>query len=180
MNRPRAFRLLALSFVALGAGLALPNPAISASPRLGPVVPELDRRGVAFPLAVPGAHASQSEIEARVRQFALSWGEPGSPEVLARHLSVAGVRLGLDGVPRAPVPARQASIALRDYRRGFESAEVEIVRAAPVAGTPGRGFAELRWTLRTSGSGPVLTRSAYVGLVLEDGVWRIDEIRILP
>lgn len=127
-----------------------------------------------------GSSVNQVEIELRVRSFALDWGGQGTADQVLRHLSTSGVRLGLDGMERAAVPARQAAIALRDLRRAYETARAEVVRAAPVAGSPGRGFAELRWTTQTAGTAQSVVRSVYVGLVLEGGTWRIDEIRILP
>jgi hypothetical protein len=123
--------------------------------------------------------APRSEIEDMARRFAAALGQ-GNAEQLTRFLSEGGIRLRLQGLDRSALSVRQANAALRDFLRGYEVGEVQLVRAAPVAGSPGRGFAELRWQTRVAGTSHAAVHSVFLGLVEEEGAWRVDELRLLP
>jgi len=125
------------------------------------------------------SEAPRSEIEDMARRFAAALGQ-GNAEQLTRFLSEGGIRLRLQGLDRSALSVRQANAALRDFLRGYEAGEVQLVRAAPVAGSPGRGFAELRWQTRVAGTSHPAVHSVFLGLVEEGGAWRVDELRLLP
>jgi hypothetical protein len=125
------------------------------------------------------ADATASEIEEMARRFAVALGQ-GNAEQLTRYLSEGGIRLRLQGLDRSALSVRQANAALREFLRGYEAGQVQMVRAAPVAGSPGRGFAELRWQTRVSGTSHPAVHSVFLGLVQEEGAWRVDELRLLP
>ncbi len=120
-----------------------------------------------------------SELEAVALRFAQSLGQ-GNVEGMARLLAEGGIRLRLQGLDRSALSSRQAQAALRDFLRGYEAGQVRLVRAAPVAGSPGRGFAELRWQARVLGTSQPTAHSVFLGLVEVGGGWRIEEIRLLP
>ncbi|TVP42424.1 MAG: hypothetical protein EA350_15855 [Gemmatimonadales bacterium] len=125
------------------------------------------------------AEASGSEIEDMARRFAAALGQ-GNAEQLTRFLSDGGIRLRLQGLDRSALSVRQANAALREFLRGYEAGEARLVRAAPVAGSPGRAFAELRWQTRVAGTSHPAVHSVFLGLVEEGGAWRVDELRLLP
>jgi hypothetical protein len=120
-----------------------------------------------------------SELEQAARRFAQAWAH-GDVDQVVQLLSSRGIRLRLEGMDRNALAPRQAIAALRDFLRGHEPGAVSLVRAAPVAGTPGRGFAELRWRTRVAGTSHEVVRSLFLGMVLEGGDWRVDELRLLP
>jgi ketosteroid isomerase-like protein len=113
------------------------------------------------------------------RAFAQAWAM-GDVDEVAAHLAPGGILLRLEGPARAALPARQAFAALREYLRPYEEGTVEVSRAAPVSGNPDRGFAELRWTARVSGTSQRVERSVYVGLGRHGDRWRVTEVRLIP
>jgi len=136
-------------------------------------------QGRAGTSAGTAADAPRSEIEDMARRFAAALGQ-GNAEQLTRYLSERGIRLRLQGLDRSALSVRQANAALRDFLRGYEVGNVQVVRAAPVVGSPGRGFAELRWQTRVAGTSHPAVHSVFLGLVEEGGAWRVDELRLLP
>ena len=77
------------------------------------------------------------------------------------------------------VPARNAAAALRRLFGANETVRVRSTRAAVTGGTPLSGFGELAWTARPRGVTDARTTTVYVGVVFEDGAWRLRELRIL-
>jgi hypothetical protein len=104
----------------------------------------------------------------------------GDVDQLARLLSRQGIHLRLGGLDRASLSARLAEAALRDFFRSFEQGSVQLVRTASLAGQPQRGFAEFRWQTRAPGTSNAQTQFIFMGLSLEDGGWRVNEVRLLP
>jgi hypothetical protein len=128
-------------------------------------------------------HAQQppesTTLTGAVEGLARAWSR-GNADGVATHFARGGVSLKLDGPVRASVAPRQASAALRDFFRGYEGGEIRVVRAAPLAGTPDRGFAEIRWAAPVSGTSQSVQRSLFLGLFFDGEVWRVDELRLLP
>jgi hypothetical protein len=54
-----------------------------------------------------------------------------------------------------------------------------VARVEDLGGSPQKGFAELEWDVRASGSDQGLRYVVFVGFVREDDAWRIGEIRVL-
>lgn len=119
------------------------------------------------------------ELEAVATRFAQALGQ-GNAEAMARLMADGAIRLRISGVDRSALSARQAQAALREFLRGYEPGQVRLVRAAPVVGTPGRGFAELRWQTRMAGTSQPAFHSVFLGLVDTGSGWRVDELRLLP
>jgi hypothetical protein len=119
------------------------------------------------------------ELAGAVEGLARAWAR-GNAEGVAAHFARGGVSLKLDGPVRASVAPRQASAALRDFFRSYEGGEIQVVRAAPLAGTPDRGFAEIRWAAPVSGTSQAVQRSLFLGLFFDGETWRVDELRLLP
>lgn len=127
------------------------------------------------------AHAgpeAQQPLQQAAQAFARAWGA-GSADQLAAFLSPSGVRLQLDGTSHGALSTRQALAALRDFHRGYQGGSASVARAAPVDGSPDRGFAEIQWTARMAGTSEVLRRNVFVGMRLENQGWRVDEVRLL-
>ena len=120
-----------------------------------------------------------SELEVVAARFTAALGQ-GNVDQMARLLSEDGIRLRLQGLDRSALSVRQAQAALRDFFRGYEPGAAHLVRAAPVAGSPGRGFAEVRWQTRVAGTSHPAVHSVFLGLVRGEDGWRVDELRLLP
>jgi hypothetical protein len=118
-------------------------------------------------------------LRSAVEGLAQAWAR-GNADGVANHFARGGLSLKLDGPVRASVAPRQASAALRDFFRSYEGGEIQVVRAAPLAGTPDRGFAEIRWSAPVSGTSQSVQRSLFLGLVFDGETWRVDELRLLP
>jgi hypothetical protein len=158
----------------LVAGLLLaasPHAALAARGELRPEIPAEGALARPDPL--------QNELEQVAVRFAAGWGR-GSADAVAGLLSAGGIRLRLEGVERSALPARQASAVIRDFLKGYDAGEARVVRAAPVAGNPGRGFAEIRWQTRVAGTSHPVAHVVFLGLVREGNGWRVDELRLLP
>lgn len=102
-------------------------------------------------------------------------------EGIAGLVSRGGVALHLFEETQPAAGARQARAALSDL---FDRAEraagsARVTRVQDLGGTPEKGFAELGWDVRASGSEPGMKYTVFVGFVREDGGWRIAEIRVL-
>jgi hypothetical protein len=121
----------------------------------------------------------QTELERVAARFTTALAQ-GNVEQMARLLAEDGIRLRLQGLDRSALSVRQAQAALRDFLRGYEPGAAHLVRAAPVAGSPGRGFAEVRWQTRVAGTSHPAVHSVFLGLVLGEDGWRVDELRLLP
>lgn len=121
----------------------------------------------------PGRLASTARVLAR------SWAG-GSDRAVARHLAQGRINLHLEGGVSASLPTRQAVAVIRDYLRGYDAGEVELARVALVEGSRDRGFAELRWSARRSGTSQTLVRTVFLGFRYDGGDWTVDEVRVLP
>lgn len=124
--------------------------------------------------------AAQDPLERAALAFARAWAE-GAGAGKGPLMVDEGVRLQLEGASHRRLSSRQASAALRDFLRHYEEGEVTVVRAAPVAGSADRGFAEIRWTARVRGTAHRVNRTIFVGFVrVEPDRWMADEVRVLP
>jgi hypothetical protein len=127
--------------------------------------------------------ASQGAVASELEEVALRFGQAmgqGNVEGMSRLMADGGIRLRLGGLDRSALSSRQAQAALREFLRGYEPGTVRLVRAAPVVGSPGRGFAELRWQTRVLGTSQSAAHSLFLGLVEAGNGWRVDELRLLP
>ena len=107
---------------------------------------------------------------------ALASGADGGVEWL---LAPAGIRLQLGGPARSGVSARQAAASLRGFTRGFDDERAVLRRTSPVDGSPDRGYAEVLWSGRLSGTSAEVHRTFFLGLSRRAAGWQIDELRLL-
>ena len=94
-------------------------------------------------------------------------------------LAPAGIRLQLGGPARSGVSPRQAAASLRGFIRGFDDEQAVLRRTSPVDGSPDRGYAEVLWSGRASGTSDEIRRTFFLGLSRSAGGWQIDELRVL-
>jgi hypothetical protein len=136
---------------------------------------------VAWALALMGVLVGHSPARAQAlgsvaSSVAGSWGRRDA-DGIAQLLSPAGVALHLFEESHPAAGVRQARAALAELLERGGSARV--ARVEDLGGSPQRGFAELTWSVRASGSDQGLEHTVFVGFVREGDAWRIGEIRVL-
>lgn len=150
---------------------------LGAGALLSAVHPDVDPAGVSVPVSRP------VQLSDELQEVAERFGEAlrqGNAESLTRLFSESGIRLRLEGLDRSALSVRQVNAALRDFLRAYQPGQVRLVRAAPVEGNPGRGFAQLHWETRVVGTSHPVVHAVFLGLVREGESWRVDEFRLLP
>jgi hypothetical protein len=98
-------------------------------------------------------------------------------EGIADLLSRSGVALHLLDESHPAAGVRQARAALSELLE--KGGNVRVTRVEDLGGSPQRGFAELAWEVRATGSEQGVRYTVFVGFVREDDAWRIGEIRVL-
>ena len=169
--------ILVLLFLAPAPGS--PFPLLKASPvPVAAMARILDLLGAGVTLRAQEPHEDHALVGV-VEDLTRAWAR-GNAEGVAAHFAPEGVSLKLDGPVRASVAPRQASAALREFFRSHEGGGIRLVRAAPLVGTPDRGFAEILWAAPVSGTSQSVQRSLFLGLFFDGELWRVDELRLLP
>jgi len=130
------------------------------------------------PLAGDTIHAAGNALEEISLAFAGALAS-GSGERLATVFASGGIRLHLGDQGHVGLSSRQAVAAIREFLRGYEGGRAVVTRAAPIEGSPDRGFAEVLWSGRVSGTSQGVRRTLFVGLIRDAGQWRVDEVRFL-
>ncbi len=113
-----------------------------------------------------------------VEEVARAWGQ-GSVDSLTQLFSSAGVVLHLHRETNTPLPPRQARAALRDFLRGYETAEIRVIRVSEAGGEPAKGYGELHWAAVPAGTSQPVELAIFVGFLQEEGRWRVSEVRLL-
>jgi hypothetical protein len=136
---------------------------------------------IAMALALLGVLVGHSPARAQTlggvaSAVAGSWSRRDA-DGIAQLLSRAGVGLHFFDESHPAAGVRQARAALSELLERGGSARV--ARVEDLGGTPQRGFAELAWDVRATGSDQGLRYTVFVGFVREDDAWRIGEIRVL-
>lgn len=121
----------------------------------------------------------ESQLVTAARQIAGAWAG-GSAQGVTSRLVGDRVSLHLEGTVSGTLPTRNATAALRDYLRNHQPGEATIARVTMVDGSGDRGFVELRWVTRRTGTSQTLQRTVFLGLRQEGGRWMVDEVRVLP
>lgn len=131
-------------------------------------------------LAVSPAAAQEPEpLERFLAQVSRLW-SAGDAGALARLAPADGrILLSLEGDAAAGVPARHAAARLRSYFATRETVSARPVRASVSGGSPLRGFGEISWSYRSRGISDRQNGSVFVGVVSEEGSWRIRELRLI-
>jgi hypothetical protein len=140
---------------------------------------------LALALAVGGLSPvrAAAQEEPRLAEFVAAvarlWGAGDAEGLVA--LAPAGGRILLDlGEGSASeVRPRNAAAALRRLFGERETVGVRPTRATVSGGAPLRGFGELSWSARPRGVTDVQASTVFLGVVREEGGWRIRELRLL-
>ena len=90
-----------------------------------------------------------------------------------------GISLNLDGRTAGPLSDRQAAALLRRLFEASETINVRMRTPQIVGGQPPRAYGEISWMMRSRGTTIPEKNSVLVTLVLEDGRWRVTEIRFV-
>jgi hypothetical protein len=138
---------------------------------------------VAVLLVLSGTPAEAQEpepLERFLAQVARLW-SAGDAASIARLAPADGrISLALEGEGASGVPARHAAARLRAYFATRETLSARPVRANVSGGSPLRGFGEIAWSYRSRGVSDRQTGSIFIGVVSEEGAWRIRELRLIP
>jgi hypothetical protein len=129
---------------------------------------------------VPGdtVQVTDQALSQAALAFALAFAS-GSGDRLSGSLANGGIRLHLHEAGHTGLSTRQAVASIREFVRGYEDAAAIVMRAASIEGSPDRGFAEVMWEGRVSGTSQGVRRTLFVGLMRESGEWVVDEVRLL-
>ncbi len=131
-------------------------------------------------LLVP-AHGllAQPALDPAADRFVQAWLD-GDISALGLMMRPAGIRLHLVGEDHLAIQPRQVQAALREFTAQYGGGEMVVSRVAPAGGDPSKGFADLLWLAPAPARGEVVTFTLFVAFTLEEGQWRITEIRIYP
>lgn len=128
--------------------------------------------------ALPASALAQGSPQEVIRSFAEQWADRSSDQ-LGATFDAEGVLLAYDGREHRDLERSRLLAALDQIRDGNVGGGVRVVRVVPVAGSEDRAFAELVWESVSSGTSESVERTLYLGLVLHDERWWINEIRVL-
>jgi hypothetical protein len=131
-------------------------------------------------LAAPPLAAQEPEpLERFLVRVARLWaaGDASGIAQLAASDGRISVTLEREGASGAPV--RHAAARLRALFSQRETIGATPVRSAVSGGSPLRGYGEIAWSFRVRGLSDRQTASVYVGVVSENGAWRIRELRLI-
>jgi hypothetical protein len=134
---------------------------------------------VLFLLVASPAAAQERSLQQFIQQAGQLWGD-GDVAGLTNLVHGRGPLLLDTGAGTETVSKRNAGAALRALFNERETRSLRPVRVTLAGGTPPRGFGELSWTFRQRGAPAAQTRTVYVGASLEDGAWRLTELRVMP
>ncbi len=124
------------------------------------------------------APASAQNVQNVIDRIAGFWarGDAASVSALAAR---DGISLNLDGKTAGPLAARQATALLRRLFDERETINVRMMQPQMVGGQPPRAYGEISWMMRSRGTTIPDKTSVLISLVLEDGRWRVTEIRFV-
>lgn len=125
------------------------------------------------------AHPARAQdLDPLVERITEAWNQADAGAI-ASLASSQGVSLQIGGAQVGPVSARQVAAALRKLFESLETLEARAGIHREVAGSPRRAFIEVAWTTRPRGTTQPEQSKVFLGLTLEDEVWRVTEIRHL-
>jgi hypothetical protein len=132
---------------------------------------------------LPGAQVELWDQESALREaatrFAQAWAEGESGE-LEGMMEPGGIRLRLRGEDHFSISPRQARISLRSFMDQYEGGRAEVARVSAAVESAHRGFSEIRWVCRVSGTSEPVIFTLFVAFTRTGTEWRISEVRILP
>lgn len=121
---------------------------------------------------------AEDALRGLVAGIARSWGRGDAAGVLA-SVSDAGVRLQMPGGVASRQSRRRAEAVLRRLLDDAEGSRTSAGMVSVVGEAPARGFGELLWEGGAEGMPGLVRTVVYLGFELENGRWRLTEIRLL-
>lgn len=128
------------------------------------------------PQGADDADAGLRSAAERVAGLWTSGGLAGLDDLLLDR----GIRFHTGGGGRETLDPRMAMAALEDLLDRRRTTSARVVRVTGSEGSPARGSAEILWEAVAPGTSEVLRYTLFVGLVQQDGRWRVYELRVLP
>lgn len=137
---------------------------------------------VALCVLAPSAAAAQGRAPALdefIAHAARLWGA-GETDALVEMAPRDGrIILDVGSEGAGAVQERHVAAALRSLFRERETVSVRPTRVTIAGGEPLSGFGELTWVSRSRGVTVTRVSIVYLGAVLDEGVWRLRELRVL-
>lgn len=128
--------------------------------------------------ALPAGRIAQEGLEEAARDFSRLW-EAGTVGEIGKIMVPGGIRFHLQDQAHASLPPRQAVAALKDFLNRHRGLELAVARVSEAGGEPPRGFAELVWRAVAAGTSEPIRYVVYIGFVLDQGSWRVFEVRVM-
>jgi hypothetical protein len=122
------------------------------------------------------AHAQ--DLGALLDRIASTW-HRGDASSLMSLAARGGISVDIDGRSVGPLGQRQAAAVLRRVFEDRESVNARTSMSRVIGGDPARAFGAINWTTRARGTTIPEHSTLFVAFVLEDGRWRITEIRLM-
>ena len=129
-------------------------------------------------LALSARASMAQNVESVVNRLVDYWAR-GDASSVAALAARNGISLNLEGRTAGPLSDRQAAALLRRYFEDRETINVRMRTPQIVGGQPPRAYGEISWMMRSRGTTIPEKTSVLITLVLEDGRWRVTEIRFV-
>lgn len=136
--------------------------------------------GAAVPAPVP-THAvslGQETLSQVVSRLSQAWIDADLDEI-GSLVASDGVRITLDGRDYHVLTERQAMATIRGLLKKYDGRGFEVTRTSELGGAPTRGISEVAWDAVDRGSGELVRRTLFIAFIMEDGAWRVEELRVL-
>ncbi len=121
---------------------------------------------------------SQETLAQVVARLSKAW-VAGDLETIGSLVASAGVHITLGGRDYHVLTERQAVATIRGLLSRYEGRAFEVTRTSELGGAPSRGISEVMWDAVDRGSGELVRRTLFIAFILEDGAWRVEDLRVL-
>ncbi|MFV2006186.1 MAG: hypothetical protein ACC667_02000 [Longimicrobiales bacterium] len=120
----------------------------------------------------------QETLPQAVSRFSKAW-VGADLDAIRSLVASAGVRITFGGQDYHVLSPRQAMATIRILLRKNEGRGFEVTRVFELRGEPSRGISEVAWEAVDRDSGELIRRTLFIAFILEAGVWRVEDLRIL-
>jgi hypothetical protein len=127
-----------------------------------------------------GISEAQGSVAAAFRDVEAGW-RSATPKPFEKYLRKGRVRLDFgEGGPRGGLYARsQAYYLIADYLKGTHTLEANLVKVSSGAAGAAKPYALVERVFRDR-RGVSRRETVFISLALEDSLWAISELRIVP
>jgi len=134
--------------------------------------------GGTLPAPAVSPTLGQETLSQVVSRLSQAWVD-GDLEAIGSLVASAGVHIVLEGRDYHLLTERQAMATIRGLFRRYDGRAFEVTRASELGGAPARGISEVAWDTVDVGSGELVRRTLFIAFILEDGAWRVEDLRVL-